>query len=353
MEHVLAIYPETTFVEIAVFNGEQILFQQKMEHPCTDMQVGGRDYDPNPYWLDSIQETFCQNSFHRESLDAVVTVGALLRPLAHGTYRLDDHMLEELRRVEREGHPCNLGCFVAEAVSKQQGIPAYIVDPIFLDEMELEARASGFPEIPRACAPVSFQSKIIARMAAEELGKPYDELNLVVAQLGRIISISAHQRGRMIDSSNSLEEGPFSLENCGGLPVWSLVELCYSRKYSKEQIHQKLLGEGGMSAYLGTKNICEAEKRVHEYDSQARAVLKAMAYQVAKEIGAMSVVLHGSVDKIILTGEITESQLVVDVVSARTRFIAPIVIVTKMNIFPMLVAGGLSVLRNDRALPAY
>ncbi len=352
MKHVLAIYPEANFVEIGVFDGAQILFKQKLEHPCTDPQGGGHDFDQNRYWLDSIQETLCQNSFSLDSLDAIVTVGALFRPLVHGTYRLDEHIMEELRRVEQEGHPCNLGCFIADAVSRQLGIPAYIVDPIFLNEMELEARVSGFPELPRACAPVSFQSKLIARMAAQEMGKPYEELNLIVAQLGGIISISAHRSGRMIDSSTSLEEGPFSLENCGGLPTRSLVNLCYSGKYSKEQICQKLLVEGGASAYLGTKNICEAEKRVHEYDSQSRAVLKAMAYQIAKEIGAMSVVLHGCVDKIILTGEVTDSQLVVDDISARTKFIAPMAVVTKIDIFPLLVAGVLSVLMDDQALPA-
>jgi len=277
----------------------------------------------------------------------------LLKPLLGGTYGVNPVMVEDLKKAERGEHASNLGAVMAYDLAQKLGIPAFIVDPVSVDEMEPEARLSGMPDLPRVCMCHTLNSKAVARKVAKEMGKKYDELNFVVAHLGSGISISPHRKGRLIDVNNAKEEGPFSPDRCGGLPAMMLTKLCFSGKYTQNEVLTKIMGSGGMYAYLGTKDIREAEKRAANGDKDAELVLEAMCYQIAKEIGAMSVVLAGDVDGIILTGGIAYSQRIVDGISRRVKFIAPVVVVPGEEELESLAQGAIRVLQGEEQANTY
>jgi butyrate kinase len=262
-------------------------------------------------------------------------------------------MLDDLKKAERGEHASNLGAVMADHLARQLGIPAYIVDPVAVDEMEPVARISGLPDIPRASLSHALNSKAVARKVARDMGKRYEDVNLVVAHLGTGVSVSPHKHGRMIDVNNAQEEGPFSPDRCGGLPARLLVKLCFSGKYTEQELLGKLLGSGGIYAYLGTKDVREAEQRAAEGDELANTVLDAMSYQVAKEIGAMSAVLAGKVDSIVLTGGIAYSHRIVTAIRERVAYLAPIVVVPGEEEMESLTAGALRVLQGEEAAKTY
>jgi butyrate kinase len=353
MERILAINPGATSTKIAVFDGEHGLFRQTVEHQGTEFHKFEKIVDQYAYRLELIQMALADADIPLETLNAVVGRGGLLRPLAGGTYAVNESMLTDLKEAKRGEHASNLGGMLAGGLAQKLGIPAFIVDPVAVDELEPEARLSGLPDLPRISMSHALNSKAVARKVASEMEKRYEEVNLVVAHLGTGVSVSPHRRGRMIDVNNGQEEGPFSPDRCGGLPARSLVKLCYSGQYTEKQLLTRIMGSGGMFAYLGTRDIREAEKRAAEGDEQADLVLKAMAYQVAKEIGAMSAVLAGDVDRIVLTGGIAYSNRIVDDISSRVKFIAPIVVVPGEEELSALAAGALRVLRGEEIPQVY
>jgi len=241
----------------------------------------------------------------------------------------------------------------AEHLARPLGIPAFIVDPVSVDEMEPEARLSGLPELPRNSFSHALNSKAVARRAARELGGTYADFNFVVAHLGTGVSITTHRKGRMIDVSGADEEGPFSPARAAGVPALLLAKLCYSGRYTEKQMVTRLVGEGGLYAHLGTRDVREAEARAAQGDAQARLVMTAMAYRIAREIGAMATVLAGQVDRVILTGGIAYSRMIVDEVTRRVAFIAPVVVLPGEEELPALAEGALRVLRGQEAARTY
>jgi len=219
--------------------------------------------------------------------------------------------------------------------------------------MQPVARLSGLPELPRISMAHTLNSRAVAHKVAKNLGKSYEEVNFVVAHLGTGISVSPHQKGRIIDVNNAQEEGPFSPDRCGGLPAKMLIKLCFSGKYTEKELIAKIMGSGGMYAYLQTKDIREGQERALKGDKEADLVLSAMAYQIAKEIGAMSAVLAGQVDAIILTGGIAYSKRIVDSITRRVSFIAPVVVVPGEEELESLAAGAFRVLKGEEVARFY
>lgn len=353
MNRILALNPGATTTKFAVFDDENIILQRTVEHRGADLQRFAGVCEQADYRLGLMLAEMESASIPLASLHAVVGRGGLLKPLVGGTYRVCDGMIADLRQGARGQHASNLGGIVADALAKKLGIPAFIVDPVSVDEMAPEARISGFPDLPRESLSHALNSKAVARRVAADIGKRYEEANLVIAHLGSGISVTPHKQGRMIDVNNAQEEGPFSPDRCGGLPARKLVQLCFSGKYSEAELLAGIMGNGGMFAYLGTRDIREAEKRAAEGDARADGVLSAMAYQIAKEIGAMATVLAGTVDRIVLTGGIAWSKRIVESISARVRFIAPVVVIPGEEELPSLAAGALRVLRAEEPARAY
>lgn len=276
-----------------------------------------------------------------------------MKPLSGGTYLVDEYLVRESHNAPGGEHASNLGAIIAYHLAQRVNLPAYIVDPVAVDEMEPVARLSGHPELPRISLSHALNMKAVARKVASGLGKTYQEINLVIAHLGGGISVTPHRRGKMIDVNNANNEGPFSPERCGTLPSAQLAKLCYSGKYTEKEMLTQILKEGGLYAYLGTKDAREAEKRMNEGDAQARLVLEAMCYQVAKEIGAMSTVLCGEVDRIVLTGGLAHSAFITGEITRRVSFIAPVMLVPGEEEMESLAMGALMVLRQEEQALVY
>ncbi|MHB1393455.1 MAG: butyrate kinase [Clostridia bacterium] len=350
----LIINPGSTSTKIAIFDNEKPVLEQTLRHSNEELAPYATVIDQFEFRKNVILETLNTNGINITKLSAVVGRGGLLRPMEGGTYRVNDRMLEDLKGTVMGQHASNLGGIIANEIASQLGIPAFIVDPVVVDEMEEIARFSGMPEIKRICIWHALNQKAVARRAAADLGKKYEEINLIVAHLGGGISVGAHKNGRTIDVNNALNgEGPFSPERTGSLPVSSLMKLCYSGKYTIDEMNKKIAGKGGLVAYLGTNDGREVEKMVEAGDKNAELIYKAMAYQIAKEIGACAAVLEGKVDAVCLTGGLAYDKLLIGWIKEMVEFIGDVRIYPGEDEMIALAAGGLRVLRKDEAAKEY
>lgn len=320
-----------------------------LRHSDAEMeQFRGRPIlDQQPFRAALIEGELSRAGYALKDLHAAAGRGGLLRPLASGTYRVNQTMLEELRAAERGEHASNLGAVLALEIAHRARVEAYVVDPVSVDEWTDRARLSGSALIERYCLSHALNTKAVSKRYARELGKPYAQLRLIVAHVGSGISISAHEHGRMIDGTNTREDGPFSGDRAGGVPCIKLVELCFSGKYTCKQVEAILFGEGGFYSYLGTKDLLEVERRIAAGDSRAALVFDVMVYQISKEIGAMAAVLKGRVDALLLTGGMAHSEKLVSQLRAAVEWIAPLVVYPGEDELQALAEGVLRVLRGE------
>ena len=286
-------------------------------------------------------------------LAAVVGRGGLLRPLPSGTYAVSDAMLADLAKAERGEHASNLGAPIAREIADEHGVRAFIVDPVSVDEMDEVARLSGTAGIERKSLSHALNMKAVARRHAHAVGKPYPELRLLVAHMGTGVSLSAHVGGRMIDVINPQDEGPFSPDRSGGVPVTSLIDICLQPGATKKSVRRQFFGDGGLFSYLQTRDLREATARAEGGDDKARLVLAAMCYQIAKAIGELATVLGGKVDAIVLTGGMAHSAYVVAEVRRRVEWIGPIHVLPGEDELAALAEGALRVVRGEEEARVY
>ena len=281
-----------------------------------------------------------------ESWAAVAGRGGMLPPIECGTYLVDDAMVEELQRARRGEHASNLGAVLALRFARSAGVNAYIVDPVTVDEWQPWARITGSPLVERTFIGHALNTKAVAKRYARELGRAYAELRLIVAHMGSGITVSAHRNGRMIDS-NSIEEGPFGPDRTGSLPVRALIKLCMGGTMTEKELDRHVFGDGGLFAYLGTRDLKEVERRMEAGDGQARAVFEAMIYQIGKETGAMAAVLKGKVDAVLLTGGMAHSERVSTRLRGYIDWIAPVAIYPGEDELRALAEGVFRVLDGE------
>jgi len=277
---------------------------------------------------------------------AVAGRGGMLPPLPCGTYLVDEAMVEELRLARLGEHASNLGALLALRFARAAGVNAYIVDPVTVDEWQDCARITGSPLVQRTSIGHALNTKAVARRFAREQHTTYESMRLVIVHMGSGITVSAHKDGRTIDS-NSIEEGPFGPDRSGGLPVRALVKLCYSGKYTEKELDRHVFGDGGLFAYLGTRDLLEVEQRIDDGDADAARIFQAMVYQIAKEAGAMAVVLQGKVDAVLMTGGIAHSERVVNLLSDYLKWIAPITVYPGEDELQALTQGVFRVLDGE------
>jgi len=296
-----------------------------------------------------------KSGYSPNDFSAVVGRGGLIRPIPSGTYEVDETMLEELRQAKYGEHASNLGAVLAYEIAKLAGVKAYIVDPVVVDEMWDVARISGHPEFERKSIFHALNQKAVARRAAAELGKRYEDVNLIVVHMGGGISIGAHMKGRVVDVNNALDgDGPFTPERSGTLPLTQLVDLCFSGKYTKEWILKRIKGNGGLVAYLGTNSAVTVQERISKGDQQAELVYRAMAFKIAKWIGKMAAALKGEVDAIVLTGGIAYDQrYMVPWLKEYVSFIAPVLVYPGGDEERALALGVLRVLKGEEKSKSY
>jgi len=346
---ILAINPGSTSTKIALYVNKDPDFIENIRHSDAEMaQFHGRAVlDQQQFRSEQIEAALSQAGHNIRQLHAVVGRGGLLPALASGTYVVNEEMLEELRLARRGEHAANLGAFLAHEIAQKAGIEAYIVDPVSVDEWPEWARPSGSVLLERQCLSHALNSKAVARRYARDCDERYESLRLIVAHLGSGISVSAHENGLMVDVTNSREEGAFSTERAGGVPVMQLVNLCFSGKYTQKQVEALLFRDGGLYSYLGTKDLVEVERRIACGEAKAKTVFDAMAYQIAKEIGAMAAVLHGRVNAVLFTGGMAHSQRLLSVLTEYLSWIAPITVYAGEDELQALMEGALRVLRHE------
>src|SRR5690625_1565098 len=350
----LVINPKTTKTIISVFHNEICIFKETAEHPSSfksdvseiDQEVTERKV----YILKLLSDA----GINMSKLDAVSANGGLLRPIEGGTYIVTKEILLDLRRSYNGKHASNLGGILAYEIAKGLNIPAYIVDPPVVDELNKLARFSGLPGIERKSIFHALNQKEVARKASRELNIAYEQANLIVSHIGNGITIGAHYRGRVIDVNNGLHgDGPFSLERAGTIPSEALIGLCFSGKYKEEDVIKIITSKGGLRAYLKTDNLTEIENRIRNNDTNAKVVIEAMAYQIAKEIGSMATVTKGKIHGIVLTGELANSEILTDFITERAKWIADVFIYPGEYDLQALNAGTLRVLRREEKPKIY
>lgn len=350
----LIINPGSTSTKIGVYYDNDAVLVETLRHSAEEIGNFKGIYDQLSFRENVILKVLKERNIRIEELDAVVGRGGLLKPIEGGTYSVNDAMLTDLKAGVQGQHASNLGGIIAKGIAEGLKIPAFIVDPVVVDEMDDIARVSGMPEIERKSIFHALNQKAIAKKYAKETGVEYEKLNLIVVHLGGGISVGAHKLGRVVDVNNALDgEGPFSPERAGGLPVGDLVNLCFSGRYTKEEMKKKLNGKGGMVAYLGTNDARKAQEKADAGDNQAKLVVDAMAYQVAKEIGKCAAVLKGKVDAILLTGGIAYSKYVVNYITERVEFISQVVVYPGEDELLALAEGGLRVLKGEETAKEY
>jgi butyrate kinase len=354
MYRMLIINPGSTSTKIAVYDDLNAVFVETLRHSAEEIGQYKTIFEQYDFRKDVILMAVKEKGIDIKSLNAVVGRGGLLKPIEGGTYAVDEGMLEDLKVGVMGQHASNLGGVIAYEMAKSLDIPSFIVDPVVVDEMVDIARVSGLPEIPRVSIFHALNQKAVAKRYAKEKGVKYEELNLIVAHMGGGISVGAHKNGKVVDVNNALHgDGPFSPERSGGLPVLGLAELCYSGKYTLNEIKKKLTGKGGIVAYLGTNDGREVQKMMAEGNKEAELVYKAMAYQVAKEIGMCSAVLKGRVDAVILTGGLAYGKTYTNWIEEMVSFIAPVVIYPGEDEMLALAEGGLRVLNGEEKAKVY
>ena len=294
-----------------------------------------------------IEKAVAEGLENRIKLHLVVSRGGATRPLKGGPYLITDTMCDDLRNARYGLHPTNLGPLIAHQIGEERGIPAIIFDSPMTDEMEDVARISGLKGIDRKAGFHVLNQKSAAKKAAGELKRAYTDINLVVGHLGGGITICAHRKGQMIDGTHGLNEGPFTPQRPGTLPLNDLMDLCFSGRFkSSHDLRACLMGQGGLVSYLGTFNMKEIEKRIHQGDTEARLITQAMCYQISKEIGAMSVALKGDVAAVVLTGNLCYSSFIVEEIRSCVSHVAPLILFPGDDELENLAAGGLEAFRS-------
>ncbi|HWQ30995.1 MAG TPA: butyrate kinase, partial [Negativicutes bacterium] len=352
-EYILAINPGSTSTKVAIFKEDKNLFQKNLSHSAEEVARFHKITDQFEYREKMILDWLTEIGISKESLAAVVGRGGLLKPMPGGTYKVTDVMIEDLKLGIQGEHASNLGGIIAKGIAETEGIPALIVDPVATDEIDDIARISGMPEVPRRSLVHALNIKAVARRAAKDMGKGYTDFNFVMAHLGGGISIAPLRKGKIVDVSGADDGGPFSPERTGGLPAGELIKLCCSGKYTQAEMKKKLLGKSGLVAYLGTNNARDAVRMIEEGDKNADLVFDAMAYQIAKEIGAMSSVLKGEIDAIVLTGGLAYSELLVERIKRRVEFIAPVKVYPGEDEMQALAEGALRILKGEETAKIY
>lgn len=349
IHRILTINPGSTSTKIAVFENAKNVFLKNIKHTTEDLAPFASITEQYQFRKDTILKNLEEDGQEISTISCVVGRGGLVYPIPSGVYEVNEDMIKDLRNSPIGEHASNLGGLIAHDIAQSiPGVKAYIADPVVVDEMEDIARITGHPKFERLSILHALNQKAIARKFASESNIKYEDLNLIIAHLGGGISVGAHRKGRVIDVNNALDgEGPFSPERTGSLPCGQVAKLCFSGQYTHKDIKLMIKGKGGFAAYLDTNDAYEVEMRAKAGDEYAQFISDAMAYQVAKEIGALSAVLKGDVDAIILTGGIAYNKQFCSFIEEMTSFIAPMKVYPGEDEMSALAMNGLMVLQGE------
>ena len=343
---VLTINPGSTSTKIAKFRGETELWNETIRHSDEELASFSSVAEQFEFRLKTVKAALSAHP-DEHGADAVVGRGGIIDPMPGGTFLVDECLVERLKLGKPWEHASNLGGIMANTLASEWNVPAFIVDPVCVDEMKPEAKITGLPELPKISLSHALNTKATVRRAARELNKAWDELCVVVAHLGGGISISAHRRGRIEDTNNGNDFGAFSPERAGGLPMGAVINLCESGCFSESEIRRRLAGQGGLKAHLGTSDMRKIKDRVNKGEEKATMLYRAMAWHISKEIGAQAVSMGEKIDAILFTGGIAYDSEFVRLIQERVQWIAPCLVYPGEGEMPALAQGALRVLAGE------
>lgn len=340
---ILCINFGSTSTKVALYDGGTELAAAGINHSKAELDHFSSINEQLPMRQSYVEQFLADQNVTPDELSAIAARAGVTPPVEFGAYTINQCMLDRLLNAPLANHAMNLSAVVAHRIANGRPIPVITYDSCTTDQMEPVYKLSGIPEITRSHMSHVENIRAVAFKAAARLERPYEELNLVVVHLGGGISGTAHRQGRIIDSMDS-NDGAFSPERAGILPSRPLAQLIYSGRFTREELLRRLEGNGGMIAYLGTSDGREAERRIAAGDEQAELVYHAMAVQVAKEVGQLATDLYGQVDAIVFTGGLAYSDLFINWVEERVRFIAPVLRYPGEYEMEALALGALRVL---------
>ncbi len=353
-QHLLIINPGSTSTKTALFDGINKIAEEVVRHDPKELTRFDNVANQFAYRMEEINRWIESLQLRPGRVNAVVGRGAPLRPLEGGSYEITEQMLNDLRTARYSNHASNLGAIIAHHLAQRFGVPCLITDPITVDNFTDLARISGVPEIERKCRVHALNIKEVARREATKLGKSLESANFVAVHMGGGVSVAALKEGRVVDVNDALlGMGPFSPDRAGALPIGALVELCYSGKYTKKELLDKLSKESGLVAYIGESDLRRVEEMITAGDDKAQLYFDAMAYQIAKEIGAAATVLQGDFEAILLTGGMAYSQRLVERITAQVGWMKRVVVVPGEFEMEALAAAGVRYLDGEEQLKTY
>lgn len=352
---IVAINPRYPFTKVGVYNNNKLIFLKKINHFEDNLRIYKTCNDLTIARKNAILKELVDNGITLNDIKVVIARGGLTKPVKSGVYFVNDNLIKDLNECKMGMDIVNLGGLIADALTKElPNAHAFVADSVVVDEYHDLARVTGLPELPRRSIFHALNQKAIARKYAKSIGKKYEDLNLVVAHLGTGITVGAHLKGQVVDSNMGFDgDGPFSPIRAGSLPAGDLIKLCFSGKFSKDELLTKVSVEGGIYAHLGTYSAEEVDKWVQEGDQKAAFIFEAMAYQVAKAIGSMFPVLNSEVDAILITGGIAHSQWFVRKITDRVGKLAQVIVYPGADDIETLAMKGLSVINGDEEVLEY
>lgn len=350
MHRVLVINCGSISTKIAIFEDQNRVFDKEINHDAVYLSNFKKVTDQLECRKRDVLESLKASGFSTEGMDVIACRGGVIGPIESGTYAVNENMINALRNSKVD-HASNLSGLIGYELSGGK-IPVYTTDPVSVDEMDDIARISGLPDLERKSYSHALNMKMVGRTAAQEIGKKYEECNFVIAHLGGGISVAAHKHGRMVDVNNANDEGPFSPERTGEMPVGDIVKIAYSGKYTKGELKRRYVGRGGLISYLSTNDLRIALNLAKE-DKKARVIVEAMAYQIAKGISEMTTVLDGKVDAIVLTGGMSYSNEFVGIIRSYISKISLVLVMAGEHEMKALAMGTLRVLEGKEKVKLY
>lgn len=350
---ILVINTGNTSTKVALYNGNKPTITETIRHSDESLSQF-KDINAQKEFREKIVLDFLEDkNIDIRQLTAVAARGGLLKPLESGTYQVNRKLISDLVEAKRGLHASHLSAQIGHAVAQKAGISCYVVDPISVDEMDPVARYSGHKLFERHMLSHALNMKAVAKRYARENHRDYRKITLIVVHLGTGISISVHRDGKMVDAINPTEEGAFSLDRSGGLPVLQVVRYVTDHQTTYQEFRDLVWNNGGLYSYLNTKDFLHAEELYMKGDREAVSVIEAMAYQVAKEVGALATVVHGNVEAIVISGGMARADFFVDLIKQRIRFIAPIMVYPGEDEMSALAEGVYRVIEGEEEAKQY
>ncbi len=350
---ILVINTGNTSTKVAIYDMDEPLFIESIKHSDEELKDFDSINDQIEYRERMILNFLKEKGINVKDLKAVSARGGLLKPLKSGTYLVNQEMIKDLIEAKRGLHASHLSAQIGFDISNIAGINCYIVDPISVDEFCPLARYSGHSLFERRMLSHALNMKAVCKRYSIESGKKYTELNLLVIHLGTGISVSIHEKGIMVDSINPSEEGTFSPDRSGGLPILQVIKYAMDNKVEYKTFSKTLFGEGGLYSYLQTKDFMKIEEDYKSGDKRTIEVVDAMAYQIAKDAGGMATVVNGKVDRILVTGGMANADFLVKLISERIKFIAPVKLYPGEDEMKSLAEGVTRIIKGEEEFKKY